>query len=36
MGWLFVILFIAGDLWLYSHGGRPENSIWKDETIKWM
>lgn len=36
MGYVIIILLIAGDLWLYLRGGRPEHSIWRDETIRWM
>ena len=36
MGYVFIILYIALDLWLYLQGGRPENSIWRDETVRWM
>ena len=36
MGYIFIILYIIGDLWLYLRGGRPENSIWRDEIIGWM
>lgn len=30
MGYIIVIALIVGDLWLYVHGARPENSIWRD------
>ena len=36
MIYVLVILYIVGDLWLYLQGGRPENSIWRDEAIRWM
>ena len=36
MGWLIVIALIVGDAWLYAKGGRQENTIWRDETIRWM
>ena len=36
MGWLIVIILIVGDVWLYIKGGRQENTIWRDETIRWM
>lgn len=36
MGYVFIILYIVGDIWLYLRGGRPEHSIWRDETIRWM
>ena len=36
MGYLFVFLYVVGDLWLYARGVRPENSIWRDEIVGWM
>ena len=30
------ILIAVGDIWLYIKGVRPENSMWREETIKWM
>ena len=31
MGWIVLIAIIVGDVWLYLHGGRQENTIWNDE-----
>jgi len=36
MIYIIIAILIVGDLWLYLHGGRPEHSIWCDETIRWM
>lgn len=36
MGYVFVAVLIIGDLWLYIHGARPEGSIWRDETVRYM
>ena len=33
MGYVVIAVLIVGDLWLYVHGARPENSIWKNEGI---
>lgn len=30
MGWL-ILFIIVGDVWLYLHGGRQENTMWNDE-----
>lgn len=30
MGWL-ILFIIVGDIWLYLHGGRQENTMWNDE-----
>lgn len=31
-----ILIIIIGDIWLYVKGVRPENSMWREETIKWM
>lgn len=36
MGYIFVLIYMLADLWLYVKGARPENSIWKDEVFRWM
>lgn len=35
MGYIVIAVLIVGDLWLYLNGGRPEKSIWRDESI-WL
>lgn len=36
MGYIIIAILVIGDLWLYLKGGRQENTIWRDETIRWM
>ena len=36
MGYIIVIILMVGDLFLYCKGVRPEKSMWRDETIRWM
>ena len=33
MGYIVIAVLIVGDLWLYVHSARPENSIWRDEAV---
>lgn len=33
MGYIIIAVLIIGDIYLYVHGARPENSIWRDETV---
>lgn len=35
MIWI-LLLIIVGDIYLYIHGARPKNSMWRDDKFKWM
>ena len=33
--WVLILAIIIGDIYLYVHGARPENTIWCDEKFGW-
>lgn len=35
MIWI-LLLIIVGDIYLYVHGARPKDSMWRDDKFKWM
>lgn len=35
MIWI-LFLIIVGDIYLYIHGARPKDSMWRDDKFKWM
>lgn len=35
MIWI-LLLIIVGDIFLYVHGARPKDSMWRDDKFKWM
>lgn len=36
MGYIIVAVLIIGDIYLYVHGVRPKDSMWRDGKFKWM
>lgn len=36
MGYIIIAVLIIGDIYLYVHGARPKNSMWRDDKFKWM
>lgn len=35
MIWI-LLLIIVGDIFLYVHGARPKDSMWRDDKFRWM
>lgn len=35
MIWI-LLLIIVGDIYLYVHGARPKDSMWRDDKFRWM
>ena len=31
-----LLLIIVGDIYLYVHGARPKDSMWRDDKFRWM
>lgn len=34
--WILILAIIIGDIYLYVHGARSKDSIWRDDKFKWM
>lgn len=34
MIWFWILVIVVGDIYLYIHGARPKDSMWRDEKFE--